>query len=217
MEDDKKEPQTPEEDNGTPPATHDQRSGQTGEKAPGASTNPVPAEDKKFTQADVDRLIQDRLEREKKKYADYDDLKKSAKQLQDIQNSHKTDLEKLQDQISELQGKFTAAELEARTNLLKSAIISAAAKLDFNDPQDAYRLLNTAKLSIEDDGAIKGLEDALLKLAQEKPYLKKQAQVKINPTNPTSGDRLTLDAIKKMTPEQINARWDDVQKVMAGQ
>lgn len=32
--------------------------------------------EKKFSQADLDRVVQDRLERERKKYGDYDDLKK---------------------------------------------------------------------------------------------------------------------------------------------
>ncbi|MDF0591661.1 hypothetical protein [Candidatus Methanocrinis natronophilus] len=38
-------------------------------------------DEKKFTQADVDRIVQERLNREKAKYADYEDLKRENEDL----------------------------------------------------------------------------------------------------------------------------------------
>jgi hypothetical protein len=38
-------------------------------------------EEKKFTQADVDRIVQERVAREKAKYADYDEIKAENEQL----------------------------------------------------------------------------------------------------------------------------------------
>jgi hypothetical protein len=37
----------------------------------------------------------------------------------------------------------------------------------------------------------------------------------VNPTNPANPTKLTLDAVKKMTPDEINKRWDDVQAVLS--
>jgi hypothetical protein len=37
-----------------------------------------------------------------------------------------------------------------------------------------------------------------------------------NPAAGRAGSLLTLDDIKRMTPDQINARWDDVQRVLSG-
>jgi len=45
------------------------------------------------------------------------------------------------------------------------------------------------------------------------PQLKPQAQTG-NATNPGRVAKLTVEEIKKMTPEQVNARWDEVQAAM---
>lgn len=46
------------------------------------------------TQADLDRIIAERLHRERAKYADYQDLRKKAEQFDQLQESQKTELEK---------------------------------------------------------------------------------------------------------------------------
>ncbi|EUA67401.1 hypothetical protein I540_4056 [Mycobacteroides abscessus subsp. bolletii 1513] len=74
--------------------------------------------DAKFTQADVERIIGERLTRERaevaNKYGDLDVLKSSHTELQAIKDRDKTDADKVQDQIADLQTKL-AAEAEART------------------------------------------------------------------------------------------------------
>lgn len=63
--------------------------------------------EKNFTQADVDRIIGERLAREKanlqKQYEGYDQLKADSKELQKLRNAAKTETEKLADRISELE------------------------------------------------------------------------------------------------------------------
>lgn len=52
----------------------------------GSSTSPeTPDTSKTFTQADVDRLIRERVQRERAKYADYDDLKVKAGERQSVE------------------------------------------------------------------------------------------------------------------------------------
>jgi hypothetical protein len=61
-----------------------------------------------LTQADVDRIVADRLAREKAKYADYDDLKKKAAQA----DAQKSDVDKLTDAVRGLTERAEKAERE---------------------------------------------------------------------------------------------------------
>ncbi|AMT73961.1 hypothetical protein ABG82_18405 [Mycobacteroides immunogenum] len=83
--------------------------------------------DAKFTQADLDRIIGERLTRQRSeiadKYGDLDTLKASATELQSIKDRDKTDADKVQDQIADLQSKLTA-ESEARTKAEAKAAVA---------------------------------------------------------------------------------------------
>jgi len=68
------------------------------EENPTDTTPATPTESKEWTppgsQADLDRIIADRLNRERSKFADYDDLKAAAQRLTDIENANKTEAQK---------------------------------------------------------------------------------------------------------------------------
>jgi hypothetical protein len=55
-----------------------------------------------ITQADVDRIVKDRVARVQAKYADYDDLKSKAEGAKSVE-----------DKLAELEGKYSAAEARA--------------------------------------------------------------------------------------------------------
>lgn len=69
---------------------------------------------KTLTQAEVDKIVADRVARERKKFGDYDDLKKKAAEFDKIKESQKTELEKAKDRETalavELQ-KYKVAEI----------------------------------------------------------------------------------------------------------
>lgn len=52
------------------------------------------------SQADLDKIIAERLSRERGKFADYDDLKSKAGELDAIKAAGKTDVEKLTEQLA---------------------------------------------------------------------------------------------------------------------
>jgi septal ring factor EnvC (AmiA/AmiB activator) len=82
------------------------------------------AEDKgkTLTQAEVDKIVADRVARERKKFADYDDLKKKAAKLQQIEDGQKTEAQKLNDQLA-----AQSVELqELRVEKIRRAAASAA-------------------------------------------------------------------------------------------
>lgn len=60
------------------------------------------------SQEALDEVIKDRLKREREKvkaeYADYDDLKKKAAAYDEAQEANKTELQKAQDRVAELEG-----------------------------------------------------------------------------------------------------------------
>ena len=105
---------------GTPPAN---------DPAPGGDHTNVGEMKKTLTQAEIDAIVEERLAREKKKYADYGDLKKAAAELAELKKSQMSELEKLKADMAErdkaLQDRD--AELSAlRLERVKSAKLTEA-------------------------------------------------------------------------------------------
>ena len=89
------------------------------ESPPAGGTTPPANDGKQFvpieSQADLDRVIRDRLERERSKFADYDDLKARASKLDEIEEAAKTELEKAVERATAAEQK--AAELAASAQI----------------------------------------------------------------------------------------------------
>lgn len=62
----------------------------------------------KFTQADLDRIVKDRLTREREKYGDYDALKAKAEKFDEIEEASKTELQKATEKAKALQDELDA-------------------------------------------------------------------------------------------------------------
>lgn len=165
-------------------------------------TNPTGAEpgqktdagEKTFTQTELNRLIDERLTRERAKYADYADLKKAADQWKAHEDAQKTELEKLQAQITDWQNRATQAEAARKHSVLRSSVMAEAAKqgVPADRIEAAYKLLNSAELKVEADDAIPNLSEAVARLLTDNPFLVAQAAPgkpptpKTSPTNPAS-------------------------------
>lgn len=97
---------------------------ETTESAPdvteGAPADAPPGGDKgdqgkTFTQADIDRVVEQRLSRERAKFADYDQIKADAAELAKIRDGEKTELQKFQEQLANEQTARQTAESERDT------------------------------------------------------------------------------------------------------
>lgn len=77
-----------------------------------ATTNEAPVEEKTFTQSELDKIVADRLSRERQKYEGFDELKAKAAKLDEIEASSKTELQKATER---------AEKLEKELNSLKKA------------------------------------------------------------------------------------------------
>ena len=171
--------------------------------APAPEISGTPME-KQFTQSDLDRIVKERLERERQKhqkaitekYGDYDQLKGAAKKLQEIEDANKSELEKVAERATTLQQRLQEVEsqnarlAQERTDaLIRSAVVSAATRMGFVDPMDAYAMIDLAQIKANNEtGEIGGIEDLLKALGESKPYLLQQQQASpravLAPTNP---------------------------------
>ena len=80
--------------------------------AASAPTEPPSDSGRTFTQADLDRVVQDRLAREQQKFQDYDDLKAKAERLAEIESAQQTDLERVTVERDELKNQLTPLQTE---------------------------------------------------------------------------------------------------------
>jgi len=113
-------------------------------------------------------------------------LRQAEETEEQRRRSEMTELEKLKaDLEAERQARATA-EQQRTQQLLRTQVVSAAARAGFNDPEDAVRLLDQTALEIDDHGQIGGLERELKALLAAKPYLATKTGT-ISPTNPAGG------------------------------
>jgi len=139
---------------------------------------------KTFTQDEINDMIQKRLERERKKFEDYEEIKKKAtqfeKQLEEQKRREMTEAERLQADLEEArklaeqrQEEVELAKKEAEELRIKTEFDLAARNAGIKYVEDAYGLakLSGAELGVTEDGKVTGLEEVIQTLVSEKPYL----------------------------------------------
>lgn len=193
--------EVPTVDNGNtdPPAATPtpEPTGATGQAAPPPAQPPT-ATGKTFTQEELNRLLKEEKNKVRSQFADYEDLKEKAAKLAEIEQAQMTEAEKLQKQLEAAQQAIAKAEQDrlaaletVKTSTIRSAVVSKAAELNFENPEDAYSLLDKTGLSLNDAGQVEGVEAALKSLAETKKYLIKQQRASLEPFNPVgSGQQL---------------------------
>ncbi len=81
-----------------------------------AGNEPTP---KTFTQEDLDKIVKERLDRERKKYADYNDLKAAKQKLDELEKAKLSDEEKAKAKLKELEEKIAEKEKELEERSLR--------------------------------------------------------------------------------------------------
>lgn len=127
---------------------------------------------KTFSQEDVNRIVADRVARTQQKYADYDDLKAAAAELNKVRDASRTDMERAVE-AARKEG-AQAATATANSRLVKAEARALAASAKFRDPSDAVAFLgdlSAVKVDAQGEVDTASLERALTDLAKAKPYL----------------------------------------------
>ncbi len=134
-------------------------------------------EPKTFTQEQIDKIVKDRLERQRQQFAGYDDLKKKAEEYDKLQESQKSELEKANERATKAEESAATATTQANARLVRAEIIAKAAsaageRKAFVDPADAFaHLRDNDDIKVDDDGNVVGVDEALEALAKSKPHL----------------------------------------------
>lgn len=115
------------------------------------------ASGKTFTQADVDRIVGERLYDAKKKFGDYEELKAKAAQFDEFQEKNKTELEKANEKAEKLQ-----KELEGLKKQGEIAEMRAKVSKDTGVPAEC--------LSGNDEESCKAQATAILAFAKPSGY-----------------------------------------------
>lgn len=121
----------------------------------------------KDTQPDVEKIVAARLAQKLGKYGDLKELQRKAAEFDKQQTVNQSETERLQSRIAELEKQDAEREVERKRERIRSATVTAAAKLGFADPSDAYALLDQGE--VEEDGS--NVEKLLVALLKSKPYL----------------------------------------------
>jgi hypothetical protein len=161
--------------------------GGTGNANTGGDGGGGTGDDKRFTQADLDRIVGDRAKRASEAatakllqdlgFEKSEDLQAAVEAQRKAEEEKKTELEKLQDSLTAAGDAKTKAEQErdaARTErdgiLVRHAIELKAVELGFANPRDAYELLlvgeSLGEVEISEAGEVTGFEKALEELAK---------------------------------------------------
>jgi hypothetical protein len=147
----------------------------------GATVETPPAQETTtFTQADVDRILKERLAQERKKYADYDTLK--AK-VQEAEAASLTEAEKTAKRLQELEAQNQQLATERRELSIRAAITEAAAAAGF-PAEAAYRLIDKAALTMADDGKVTNAAELVKGVVEAYPGLVRNPAPRVPAANP---------------------------------
>lgn len=166
-------------------------------------------EGKTFTQAELDRIVQDRLARERKRFEGHDELKRKAEQYDKLQEEQQSELERERTAREKAEAERDRIAAEARETSLRAALLAEAAKPERRvaDPEAAVILLDRELLEYNDDGSPKNAKEAVDSLLEQRPYLVAAEQ-------PGGGRRDPADQGPRQTPEATNLEsLDDPAKV----
>lgn len=119
---------------------------------------------------DIEKIVAARLN-SKLKSLNIEDLRRKAAEFDSLQESQKTETQKLADKITALEAEKSNWETERKRDRLQTATVREAARLGFRDPADAYRLLDDGSIEFDDAGQPTNVGKLLSGLLKDKPYL----------------------------------------------
>ncbi|WP_379161358.1 scaffolding protein [Paenibacillus sp. sgz5001063] len=131
--------------------------------------------DKTFTQADLDRIVADRLARDRKGREDYDDIKAKLAEVEGKQATIAAEKEAAEKRAQEAEEVRSKVFEEANARLVKAEFKALAhsgeLKIRADAVDDAFRLADMSAVTVDDAGNVVGIEDVIKVLIESKPYL----------------------------------------------
>lgn len=137
-------------------------------------------------------------------------LKSVEAKLAAYETAQMTEAQKFQAQATAAQQAAEAAQQELRRARAEAALAREAGKHGI-DPELLQGLVS---MEFDDTGQPVGVAERVAAVLTKWPHLKPQA-VTVAATNPGRTQKLTRADIDKMSIDEINNRWDEVQTVLA--
>ncbi|MDH2332500.1 scaffolding protein [Paenibacillus polymyxa] len=169
-----------------------------------------PTPPKTFTQDELDQVIADRIARERKKYADYDELKTKLTEFErakeEREKAEMTATERLEAEKAEALKAAETARAErdqaltaADQRLIKSEFRAIARELNVRTDalDDALKLADLSEAKVDDEGNPQGVEDIVKALIESKPFLVEQAPPQPKEIGGPSGGKERPDKTKE--------------------
>ena len=141
---------------------------------PGDTPPEGTAPPKTFTQADLDRIVADRIRRERAQFADYGDLKTKAQELDALREASKSEADRLRDRHDKAVRERDEALGRQRETMIRTAIVEEAVRQGAADPHDIAALIDRSELNVEGD-KVEGVQEAVKALLGRKRYLLQQS------------------------------------------
>lgn len=187
---------------------------QAQEKAPDASQAPA-EEAKKPDPVPYDRFSKLNAEKNELKSR----LEALEKENADRENKKLEEQQKFEELYKKEQEARMGLETRLKESSLRNAFVQTASGLIEKDAMDmAFRELNRESVTINDDGNVEGMEDAVKSLIESRPFLKAQSTTQgVNSaaifqnsaTNQTLGDtkytKAQVEQLSKMSEKERNA------------
>src|SRR5690554_4015837 len=149
---------------------------------PQAEPTPTEPQEKLLTQAEFEEALKKRLERERKKFADYDEIKTKAmeyekaleeKRLAELSEKERAEelAKKYEAEKQELAAQLEALRTQAQQERIRNEFIKVASSANIIDIDAAIALSDLSAVEIGEDGKVNGIDDVVKTLVENKPYL----------------------------------------------
>lgn len=136
-------------------------------------------------------------------------MKELETKVSSFEQAQMTETEKLKAQAETAQAQAKAAH-EALLKARGQAAISLAAVKHQVEPELLARLV---EVQFDENGEPAGVDAAVEQVLTKYPNLR-AGSVGMASTNPQRKPALTLEDVKRMAPDEINRRWDEVQQAL---
>ena len=139
------------------------------------------------SQEELNRIVGERLARERAKYSDYEDLRAAKAEYDKVLEAAKTEQERAVE-AARNEGK-TEALTTANARLVSAEARALAAEAKFRNPALAVKAISLDGITVSDDGTVdeKAIRDRLKELSDAEPYLVDDGKPGRPKPDPTQG------------------------------
>ena len=156
---------------------------------------------------EFNKIIQDRIARERAKYADYDELKKAAAELDKLRDLEKTELQRSQEEAEAARKEADMLRVQARNAAVYGAVKAAAAANNAVNPDQVLRLIDTSDVTVAEDGSV-DIGSRVSDFLAENPHLVRSGTPHVAAAPGTSTQNpvarvMTMEEIARLDPREL--------------